>query len=165
METFSALLAICAGNSPVTGEFPNKCHWHGALMFPLICAWINDWVNNREAGDLRRHHTHYDVTVMKVDTNTCMMVFFRLFLRAPWTYTPERLYWTPSWRMLSLPLVAMDDTYSCFIASFPLREAQQWQGISGRWTVQPTCDDTQISIILKYISFIMATKSSLQSIR
>ena len=22
METFSALLAICAGNSPVTGEFP-----------------------------------------------------------------------------------------------------------------------------------------------
>ena len=24
METFSALLAICAGNSPVTGEFPTK---------------------------------------------------------------------------------------------------------------------------------------------
>ena len=22
METFSALLALCAGNSPVTGEFP-----------------------------------------------------------------------------------------------------------------------------------------------
>ena len=27
-------------------------------------AWTNDWVNNREAGDLRRHRTHYDVTVM-----------------------------------------------------------------------------------------------------
>ena len=24
METFSALLAICAGNSPVTGEFPTQ---------------------------------------------------------------------------------------------------------------------------------------------
>ena len=24
METFSALLAVCAGNSPVTGEFPSK---------------------------------------------------------------------------------------------------------------------------------------------
>ena len=33
-------------------------------MFSLICVWINDWVNNREAGDLRRHRGHYDVTVM-----------------------------------------------------------------------------------------------------
>ena len=33
METFSALLAICAGNSPVTGEFPAKGQWRGALMF------------------------------------------------------------------------------------------------------------------------------------
>ena len=24
-------------------------------MFSLICAWINGWVNNREASDLRRH--------------------------------------------------------------------------------------------------------------
>ena len=33
-------------------------------MFSLIYAWINDWVNNREAGDLRRQHGHYDVIVM-----------------------------------------------------------------------------------------------------
>ena len=33
-------------------------------MFSLICAWINDWVNNLEAGDLRRNHAHYDVIVM-----------------------------------------------------------------------------------------------------
>ena len=36
----------------------------GALMF-LICTWINGWVNNREASDLRRHRVHYDVIVMK----------------------------------------------------------------------------------------------------
>ena len=41
-----------------------KDQWRGALMFSLICVWINDWVNNREAGDLRRHRTHYDVIVM-----------------------------------------------------------------------------------------------------
>ena len=64
METFSALLALCAGNSLVTGEVPHKGQWHGALMFSLICAWINAWVNNREAGDLRRHHAHYDDIVM-----------------------------------------------------------------------------------------------------
>ena len=38
--------------------------WRGALMFSLICAWINDWVNIREAGDLRRHRDHYYVIVM-----------------------------------------------------------------------------------------------------
>ena len=65
MKIFSALLAFCAGNSPVTGEFPHKSQWHGALMFSLIGAWMDDWVNNYEAGDLRRHRTHYDVTVME----------------------------------------------------------------------------------------------------
>ena len=64
METFCALLALCAGNSPVYGNSPHKGQWCGALMFSFICAWINHWVNNREAGDLRRHHTHYDVNVM-----------------------------------------------------------------------------------------------------
>ena len=34
------------------------------LMFSLICVWINDWVNNREAGDSRRYRAHYDVIVM-----------------------------------------------------------------------------------------------------
>ena len=43
---------------------PHKGQWRGALMFSLICAWINGWVNNGEAGDLIRHRAHYDVTVM-----------------------------------------------------------------------------------------------------
>ena len=30
-------------------------------MFSLIWAWINGWVNNREAGDLRRDRAHFDV--------------------------------------------------------------------------------------------------------
>ena len=43
----------------------HKGQWCGASVFSLICAWENGWVNNREAGDLRRHRTHYDVIVMK----------------------------------------------------------------------------------------------------
>ena len=93
METFSALLALCAGNSPISSwtlcqlnmllhsiehtdrpkphdkffpvNSPYKGQWRGTLMFSLIYAWINDRVNNREAGgDLRRHHGHRDVDVM-----------------------------------------------------------------------------------------------------
>ena len=48
--------------SPVNS--PHKGQGRGALMFSLICVWINGWVNNREAGDLRRYRAHYDVTVM-----------------------------------------------------------------------------------------------------
>ena len=43
--------------SPVNS--PHKDQWRGALMFSLICVWINGWVNNREAGDLRRYRAHY----------------------------------------------------------------------------------------------------------
>ena len=42
----------------------HKGQWRGALMFSLICGWINVRVNNREAGDLRRHRAHYDFIVM-----------------------------------------------------------------------------------------------------
>ena len=48
--------------SPVNS--PHKGQWRGALMFTLICVWINGCVNNREAGDLRRYCSHYGVTVM-----------------------------------------------------------------------------------------------------
>ena len=46
------------------GNSSHKGQWRGALMFPLICAWINGWVNNREAEDLRHHRAHYNVSVM-----------------------------------------------------------------------------------------------------
>ena len=64
METFSALLAICAGNSLMIGEFPAQRPVTRSFdFFSLIYAWINGWVNNGEAGDLRCHRTHYDVIV------------------------------------------------------------------------------------------------------
>ena len=56
---------ICRVTGPLCGEFSgHKDQWRGAVMFSLICAWINGLVNNREVGDLRHHRAHYDVTVM-----------------------------------------------------------------------------------------------------
>ena len=52
---------LCGHGSPVNS--PHKGQWRGALMFSLICTWINGWVNNREADGLRRHPSHYDITV------------------------------------------------------------------------------------------------------
>ena len=44
-------------------------------MFSLIYVWINDWVNNREAGDLRRYRAHYDVSVMFLATSVPLSSF------------------------------------------------------------------------------------------
>ena len=60
---------------PLCGEFTgHRWQWRGTLMFSLICVWINGWVNNREAGDLRRHCAHYDVTVINFEQH-----FLKLF--------------------------------------------------------------------------------------
>ena len=63
IETFSALLALCARNSPFTGEFPSQRAVTRSfdVFFDLH---LNGSVNIREAGDLRRHRTHNDATVM-----------------------------------------------------------------------------------------------------
>ena len=60
-ENISASLAPCVGNSLVTGEFPPQRTV--TRVFSLICAWINGWANNREAGDLTRRGVHHDVIV------------------------------------------------------------------------------------------------------
>ena len=54
---------FCMGNSPVTGEFPTQrpVTRNFDIFFDLS---LNGWVNNHDAGDLRRHRAHYDVTVM-----------------------------------------------------------------------------------------------------
>ena len=48
------------------------------LMFSLICAWTSGRANNRDAGDMRRHRVHYDVTVMEMFDSQCVCkcVFF-----------------------------------------------------------------------------------------
>ena len=55
---------------PLWGEFtghrwiPLTSQWRGALMFSLIWPWTNGRINNRDAGDLRHHCVHDDVTVI-----------------------------------------------------------------------------------------------------
>ena len=79
--------------SPVNSQ--HKGQSHGALMFSLICAWINAWVNNGEAGDLIRYRASYAVFVMVcIDYPPSTMVLTLtkdncLWWPCPWT-TPEQ---------------------------------------------------------------------------
>ena len=62
MTTFSALLALCEGNPPVTGGFSSQrpVTWSFDVLFDLL----NDWAYNLDAGYLRRQRAHNEVTVM-----------------------------------------------------------------------------------------------------
>ena len=62
MAAFSALLAICAGNSPVTRTKASDAERSFDVSFGLCPN--NIWVNSRDAGDLSHHRAHYDVIVM-----------------------------------------------------------------------------------------------------
>ena len=42
----------------------HKGQWRAALMFSVIYAWKNVWVNNQDAGDMRRRRARYGITVM-----------------------------------------------------------------------------------------------------
>ena len=48
----------------------------GALMFSLIRAWPNVWVNNRDTGDLTCHRTHNDVTSMRCGDHMIARMFW-----------------------------------------------------------------------------------------
>ena len=66
---------------------PHKGQWRGALIFCLLCVGINDWVNNRKTGDLRRHRGHYDVIVMTMTqlNSICIQsISHSIFITIPW---------------------------------------------------------------------------------
>ena len=109
METFSALLTLCAGNSPATGEFPSQRPVTRDFDGFFICVWTNCWANNREAGDVRRHCGHYDVTVMTLLTSSLALHWPLCFgcPRCSLGRTYRTLWWVchwggqRSWRMIS----------------------------------------------------------------
>ena len=67
--------------SPVNST--HKGQWRGALMFSFICTRINGLVNNGEAGDLRRHRVHYDVTVMSSMIPIIKNLIFMMGINTP----------------------------------------------------------------------------------
>ena len=61
------------GNSPDNGEFPSQRPVTRSFVGLLLNKRLSSWVNNREAGDLRRHYAHYDVTAIVYPQWFCSM--------------------------------------------------------------------------------------------
>ena len=101
----------------------HKDQWREALMFYLICARINGWVNNREAGDLRRYRAHYDVIVMLFTHQVMIQVLilwsiaFSVFMSSSlstksnsWKYSSLYISWGEWFRFRALCLLAVRTT-------------------------------------------------------
>ena len=76
METFSALLAICAGNSPVTGEFPSQTPVTRRFdVFFDLClnkrlskqSW--NWWFETPSRPLWRHRTEFEIALIRMPQN------------------------------------------------------------------------------------------------
>ena len=114
METFSVLLDICAGDSTFfftslfwlansNREFPSQRPVTRSFdVFFNMC--LNKRLsNNREAGDLRRYRTHYDVTIMTKMTTVLVSAYFTNFmvkLKRKW-YFQNWLFATPATLMFN----------------------------------------------------------------
>ena len=125
-----------------TVNSPHKGQWRGALMFSLICTRKYGWVNNREAGDLRRHGAHYDVTVMIIVTSChhccrhpgrqqhmklharkfCNIIKNNAWIISSYNTVSIRLYITSMIRLCYTQVNSMVSYQKC-----PTRHAYAWQ--------------------------------------
>ena len=62
-------------------HFPRYWPFVGGIHRSSVCAWTNGWTNNRETGDLIRHHALYDVTVMRQMSRWCWCKILQITLR------------------------------------------------------------------------------------
>ena len=73
IEAFPRYWPYVLGTHRWPKNSPHKGQWRGALMFSLICAWMNGWVNNHGAGDWRLHRAHY-VVIVKTRASMCQRI-------------------------------------------------------------------------------------------
>ena len=64
MESFSALLALCARSSLITSEFTSQGPVTRSFHIFFDLRLHQGWVSNRDVSDLRRHRAHYNVTLI-----------------------------------------------------------------------------------------------------
>ena len=115
MELFFRVTGPLCGKSPVTGEFPHKDQWRGALMFSLIYAWRNGWVNNQCTGDLRRHRAHYDVTAMNSPVLSMVVSLTETKMSSFWRNFNHLLHWKLSfWQLSVQPVMKISSKWRHF---------------------------------------------------
>ena len=129
-------------------------------MFSLICAWINGWVNNGEAGDLRRHRIHYDVIVMVQEPGHQQLWYWHSslgifpFQHQSGEYIVLRHFGRNTNRCSEYVFVTVTDTYwpRYFILAIwlPTKHIASPQGLN--WLSISSCDQAALWTTLSVLS-------------
>ena len=83
-------------------------------MFSFICTWTTGGANNGEAGDLRRHSAHYDVTVIILDINNKIVLgTWSPFQRQGvfWEENKHKLTYLHLDKMVAIPQMMISDAF------------------------------------------------------
>ena len=141
---------ILCVTGPLCGEFTGH-HWiprTKASDAELWCfVWSEPWINNREAGDLRRHSAHYDVTLMSYSSwqriGTLLRVLLCIVVGRYWYILPifqEIVQAIISWNsglvpsgnkpLSQLVLLSSPEKYSKSSHGTTKNESSQWRHIS-----------------------------------
>ena len=92
--------AVCTNRGSASNPKYRPCYDNLQAGFSLICAWTNDWVNNQNAGDMRRHRAYYDVTVMKQSWSGKTKTIVQLYLiKAPPRISVSKAKALPGYRI------------------------------------------------------------------
>ena len=122
---------------------PHKGPLRGALMFSLICVWINGWVNNGDAGDLRRYRAHYDVTVM---TDNFPRAIFNLPSTCVGHHHGQILTILANFPSIQTMRIAMRATQSCHRLSFFLALTNDLCGDLAYWFLPDASFGIRVSV-------------------
>ena len=144
--------------SPVNS--PHKGQWCGALMFSLICTWINGGVNDREDGDLRRHRAHYDVNVMISAETICSahdMIWYAIWCTRYDTFrdTLIILNWEAEACDPGLRSEALHSTYYNCLRRNDAQWLQQWRSPQS-FQMQCVCDEFTNFIGIYWLSSLVS---------
>ena len=169
METFSALLAMCAGNSPVIGKIPRTKAGDAEIDVFFVLDWINGWTSNGEAGDLRRHRAQYDVTVI-----FCVGAWlYHLDVRVPnihvWALLVEQCYYmlhdiiipsltSPSAETINCAIRNMDYLVVVYVTFHPSHD----NSICHLSPYYPSAEHATFRRVLIYISSCNVSRNALQ---
>ena len=119
----------------------HKGQWRGALMFSLICAWINGGVNNSEAVDLRRDRAHYDVTVLEMmDTGSVWLphsYYGNNLVNASWWKKRRSTFWSDRPLHIEDPYLIIFAPAN-FLAPYVARPFQTQKWIWRFWNISET---------------------------
>ena len=114
-ETFSALLAICAGNSPAIGEFPAQRPVTRSFYVFFDLRPNKRLSKQSRAGDLRHHCAYYDVTVMVNAGTSQEWLKFSLYIHDIYDHTfPSLLLLTVVTLLMIHDIIPIVSRFACW---------------------------------------------------